>query len=165
MKMTSVLLGAALVSWLTGCATPQVVMPTVGPNPAGQANSSTTGQLEVFSALQLHRDGPEFQLSPGWYQHTDYNVYTMDGRRVRHVSNSVGHYEQVPAVISLPVGKYFVMARAQDYLSVKTPVVIEPGLTTRVHLDDKWQPPQNVNPSEVVRVPGGHPIGWRAAAS
>jgi hypothetical protein len=164
MKNIPVILGTALVSLLLGCTSTPVALAPVGPNPAGPLNMATTGRLEVFSAQHTCRDGNEFDPSPSWYQHTDYTVYNLNGKRVRHVFNSVGHYEEAPAVITVPPGRYLVSARAQGYLRVKVPVVIESGRTTRVHLDAKWNPPAGTPKAELVEVPGGYPVGWRTDA-
>jgi hypothetical protein len=123
---------------------------------------AATGQLEVYSALQTRRDGNEYDPDPLWHQHTDYTVYDSDGKRVEHVFNTIGHYEEAPRVITLPAGRYVVSARAQGYLRVRVPVEIEGGRTTRVHLDAKWKPPVNTPKAELVEVPGGYPVGWRS---
>jgi hypothetical protein len=39
-------------------------------------------------------------------------------------------------------------------------VVIKAGRTTRVHLDDKWQPPADTPKDELVTMPDGKPVGW-----
>ncbi len=162
MKMITVVLGAAVSCALAGCVSAPMTLAPVGPNPAGRVSASEEGQLEVFSKLQLHHDGNEYDPNPAWYQHTDYVVYDMQGKRVRHVFNTVGHYEQAPSVTSLPPGEYRVVARAQGYLRVTVPVVIEAGRTTRVHLDAQWQAPMGTRETELVEVPGGYPVGWLA---
>jgi hypothetical protein len=162
MKMITVVLGAVVSCVLAGCVSAPMALSPVGPNPAGRVSASDEGQLEVFSALQSHRDGNEYDPNPAWYQHTDYTVYNMQGERVRHVFNSVGHYEQAPGVTSLPPGEYRVVARAQGYLRTSVPVVIEAGRTTRVHLDAQWRAPADTPSRELVETPAGYPVGWRA---
>ena len=97
--------------------------------------------------------------NPAWHQHTDYTVYDSAGKRVRHVFNTVGHYEETPNVITLPAGSYVVMARAQGLLRVQVPVVIVGGRMTHVHLDAKWNIPTDTPKTELVansrRLSGG----------
>ena len=161
MKGIPLFLTATVISILCGCSSTPVALAPVGPNPNGLLSTDTTGQLEVYSALQKCRDGNEFDTNPLWYQHTDYVVCDQNGKAIRHVSNSVGHYAQRPRSIRLPPGQYLVKAQAKDYLIAVVPVVIEPGRTTRVHLDAKWRPPAAVSKNEIVSSPDGNPIGWR----
>jgi hypothetical protein len=162
MKVIPLIMGAAVSIALAGCVSAPLALAPVGPNPAGRVNASAEGQLEVFSKLQSHRDGNEYDPNPAWYQHTDYTIYDMQGDRVRHVFNSVGHYEEAPSVTSLSPGEYVVVARAQGYLRVEVPVVIEAGRATRVHLDAHWQVPAGTPRAEVVQMPNGYQVGWRA---
>ena len=153
-------LGASLIGLLVGCTTNTTVRAPVGPNPTESVSDQPTGRLEVFSALEKCRDGNDFDPDPAWHQHTDYTVYTGQGKRVRHVFNTVGHYEEAPRVIRLPPGEYFVKARAQGYLLVTVPVIIQAGRTTRLHLDAAWNPPRQLSKAHFVSMPGGYDIGW-----
>ena len=42
--------------------------------------------------------------NPTWYQHTDYYVYDLHGKLVRHVNNTVGYYAKKPGQCDLPAG-------------------------------------------------------------
>lgn len=128
----SVFIGMGLTCLIMGCSSAPVAVAPVGPNPVGLNYEMSNGQLEVFSALIGRSEGN----NPCWYQHAGYTVYSAQGLCVKHADNTVGHYEQRPRLVSLPLGKYFVRAGAKDYLSVKVPVVIEAGRVTKVHLDD-----------------------------
>ena len=97
-----------------------------------------------------------------WYQHTDYSIYDLRGTLLKRVDNTLGHYEQAPCRVPLTAGRYRVKAEAEDYLQVEVPVTIEPGRTTRVHLDNNWKLPVATPKSEVVSTPNGNPVGWRA---
>jgi len=160
MKSIRFILGAAVISLLTGCASTPVVLAPVGPNPMGYPGTGSKGQLLVYSAWQGHGEGN----NPCYYQHSDYYIYQTSGKLVRHVENSVGHYAQSPRPEFLPAGKYIVQARAKGYgnIWVKVPVVIQDGQTTRLHLDTGWMVPRGTAKSELVSVPGGYPVGWRA---
>jgi hypothetical protein len=157
MKIIPVILGTALTSLTVGCVAAPVALAPVGPNPFGRVNGTANGQMEVFSALQARYDGND----PSWYQHMDYNVYDLNGKRVRHVFNTVGHYEEAPRAITLPPGEYIVRALAKNYQEVEVPVVIEAGRITRVHLDAQWKPAAPAPQTELVDSPAGYPIGWR----
>ncbi|MGD0613874.1 MAG: hypothetical protein ABSA69_00345, partial [Verrucomicrobiota bacterium] len=125
---------------------------------AGIAGSASTGQLQVFSALQGRSEGDD----PAWFQHTGYTVCTPSGKTLLRVNNTAGYYEKAPRSITLPEGRYLVKAQAKDYLRVHVPVVIERGRITRVHLDDAWALPATSKETEVVSVPAGYPVGWSA---
>ncbi len=165
MNNVPVLLASGLSLILAGCSTSPIALAPVGPNPAGVTDTNLTGELEVYSALQTCRDGNEFDVNPPWHQHTDYTLYNMAGRRIRHVFNNIGHYDEAPRVIPLPPAKYLVKAQAKGYLEVVVPVLIQAGHTTRVHLDDKWKLSPEISKAEIVSVPNGYPVGWRATPS
>ena len=158
MKNIHLLMGAGLAALLAGCATTPVALAPVGPNPAGSRSRVPEGGLQVFSSLVGRSEGN----NPAWYQHTDYSIYDLNGKLVRHVDNTIGYYEKAPRRVTLPAGRYFLKAQANDYLWVDVPVTIERGQTTRVHLDDNWKLPANASKTELVSFPNGNPAGWRA---
>jgi len=160
MKSINLFLGAAMISLLTGCAPTPVVLAPVGPNPMGYSGTGSNGQLLVYSAWQGHGEGN----NPCYYQHSDYYIYQTSGKLVRHLENIVGHYAQSPRPEFLPAGNYIVQARAKGYGNVwiKVPVVIQDGQTTRIHLDNGWSVPAGAAKTELVNVPSGYPVGWRA---
>jgi hypothetical protein len=160
---TSCLLG--IIPLLASCAQPITLAP-VGPNPfAGRSSSVGTGCLQVFSRLAEQSDDQNQGGgggNPVWYQHTDYNVYDAKGKLVKHVDNVVGHYSTSPRLVSLRPGNYTVRSQAKGWLSVKVPVVIEADRTTKVHLDENWQPPAGTPKTDLVTAPDGYPAGWSA---
>jgi hypothetical protein len=163
MKGICIILGAGLISILTGCSTTPVAVATVGPNPASSERMVSNGELQVFSSLAEQSDNQnQASKDPVWYQHADYRIYDLHGKLVKRVDNTIGHYEQAPRRVALPPGKYLVRAPAKDYLQVEVPVTIERGRTTSVHLDDKWQPLAVAPNRELVWMPNGNPVGWRA---
>jgi hypothetical protein len=137
-----------------------VALAPVGPDPVASASQESGGRLQVFSSLIGCSEGN----NPSWYQHTGYYVYDLHGGLVKHVDNTVGHYEEAPRQVRLAAGKYLVKAQANDYFWVEVPVIIERGQTTRVHLDDRWQVSPDVSKAEVVSLPNGNAVGWRAEA-
>jgi hypothetical protein len=42
------------------------------------------------------------------------------------------------------------------------PVEIKRGRLTRVHLDDEWHPPAMSSKTELVSMPEGQLVGWKA---
>ena len=158
MKNIHLLMGAGLAALLAGCATTPVALAPVGPNPAGSRSGVSEGGLQVFSSLVGRSEGN----NPSWYQHTDYSIYDLNGKLVKHVDNTIGYYEKAPRRVTLPAGRYFLKAQANDYLWVDVPVTIERGQTTRVHLDDNWKLPATASKAELVSLPNGNPAGWRA---
>jgi hypothetical protein len=124
---------------------------------------ASPGELQVFSRLERETDnGNEASTDPIWHQHTGYIIYNAQGKRVERVENTTGHYARAPRLVALPAGQYVVKAEAKDYFWAEVPVTIEPGRTTKVHLDGKWQPPANASTNGLVSMPNGVPAGWRA---
>jgi hypothetical protein len=154
MKRKAIIAGAALAWILTGCSTP-VSVATVGPNPANVSDNSDYGRLQVFSALVGRTEGD----NPTWYQHRNYVIVDQNGKTVMRVANRAGKYDISPQVVSLKPGKYIVKAESTDYFRVEVPVLIERGMTTRLHLDDTWKP-ANASQSDLVILPSGTPVGW-----
>ena len=166
MKSAYYLMGAALAALLAGCASTPIVLAPVGPNPYGGENIASTGGLQVFSRVSEQSDDQNQggDGDPVWYQHTDYRIYTLEGKLVKRVDNTVGHYAEAPRLVALPAGRYLVKAQARDYSWVELPVTIERGRTTRVHLDDDWKLPTDTPKQKLVSMPNGRPVGWRDPA-
>jgi hypothetical protein len=163
MKSIRLLLGAGLISMLVGCASTPVAVAPVGPNPAGAKSLASQSGLQVFSSLAEQSDDQnQGDNDDAWYQHTDYYIYDLHHRLIKHVDNTIGHYEKAPRLVTLPPGKYLVKAQAKDYFWVNVPVTIKRGRTTRVHLDQDWQIPTYAAKTDVVSLPDGNPVGWRA---
>ena len=71
--------------------------------------------------------------------------------------------DEMPAVVSLPVGDYDVLADSEEYGRITVPVVIEAGVTTTLSLDGRSRfPAMPETDASLVRLPNGQPIGWRA---
>jgi hypothetical protein len=166
MKSVRLFLGAGLVPVLIvliGCSSTPVALAPVGPNPAGIESTSSQGKLQVFSSLDEESDDQsQGSPDPTWHQHTDYSIYDSKGKRMERADNTTGHYARTPRLVELPAGRYVVKARAKDYFWVEVPVTIQPGRTTKVHLDGNWQPPANTPTNGLVSMPNGTPAGWSA---
>ncbi|MGP8198390.1 MAG: hypothetical protein ACLQU4_02675 [Limisphaerales bacterium] len=164
MKKLLLLLSAGSLAFGTGCASRPVAVAPVGPNPNRSQSAASMGGLQVFSRIAA-RDDDQNQAGDGipiWHQYTEYRIYNPDGKLVKTVINSAGHYSEGAEVVPLPPGSYVVKAQAKDYFWVNVPVTIERGRTTRVHLDENWRPPADAPKDEVVIGPDGSPVGWRA---
>ncbi|MGA2174487.1 MAG: hypothetical protein ABSH38_05845 [Verrucomicrobiota bacterium] len=157
---------AAMFLGLAGCATSPVVLAPVGPNPVGRESVASMGALQVFSRV-VERSDDQNQGgdgTSGWPQHADYVIYNLHGKRVKHVGNTVGHYATAPLIVTLPPGRYIVAAEAEGALRVRVPVKIERGRISRIHLDGYWKPPASARRDELVSMPAGSFVGWRAGA-
>jgi len=166
---------------VAGCATVARVaqLDPIGPNPTLIAQNSGPGFLQVFSARErvpIDVNGEEYFYNEDYGKnnflhyaaHTGYALYTPDGRLVRQVRNNGGDMHNAnPTTVELAPGIYEVKAAAEDYddvaLTVSVPVVIESGLTTRVHLDGDWNPAASEKKaSALVCLPNGRFVGWRS---
>jgi len=114
----------------------------------------------VFSAEDFGTPGDELARYPSGYW-----LYSAEGKRLKYISNRTGSRGPEPAKVSLPPGRYKVVARAASFGTVTVPVVLEAGKTTFVHLDGSELTGASPNStSEVVRLPDGLIIGWRLKA-
>ena len=149
---------ALALASLSACATPPVVLQhEVGPSRA-PGGGAAYGHLVVYSATYA----PVIEQSE-YPVHTDYTVATLDDRPIQRVGNGTGPFESYPAKVSLPAGEYHVRAQYAGGGFVVVPVVIEPLKTTVVDLDSEAVP-QQTDTSNMVRLPDGHVVGWRATS-
>jgi len=176
---TTMAMGATVV--LMGCASaaPKVTaLGTVGPCSRVGAGLTGNGTLTVHSARRIPNLDPKGNLQE-WFPdgncealyelaHTDYKIYSADGKLFKQVRNVRGMNDSKPTAVSLPPGAYTIEAEAERKgdlaaLSVVVPVVIDPGLVTAVHLESKWRPRDaRDGGDEVVRLPDGRIIGCKA---
>jgi len=170
----------ALLICLVGCAaaTQVAMLDEVGPRPTLVPQRSGDGYLQVYTARErapIDVNAEEFFWNNDFGRnaflhtaaHTSYSIYAPDGRLLERVRNTTGMNDANPTLVKLPLGVYRVEAKAEDYedvtVTVMVPVRIEPGLTTRVHLDGQWNTPMATKGSgnRIVRLPNGDPVGWR----
>src|SRR5712691_8659356 len=87
---------------LTSCAStgPTAVNTSVGPRPA-RLSHDYVGFLMVYSATEEHQDGD----GPPRYPHSDYEVYTPDGKLFKQARNSLGYSDETPERFALPNGR------------------------------------------------------------
>jgi hypothetical protein len=181
MKDARLFLLASVSLCLIGCASnPRVtVLGPVGPAPVGRAGTTPEGCLQVYAARQkAHVDMNEaeflqnndfgkndFRYRPA---HSDYTIYTENGKFVEHIRNARDRNDSVPTLVTLPAGTYRIAAKAEingSRMDVMLPVRIAPGQCTQVHLQGNWKPHRQFDNRDVVRLPDGQIAGWRATGN
>jgi hypothetical protein len=167
-KIIFILLPAVAAAFLSGCATEKqgLVLNPVGPPPSPSSPASSgAGALVVYSADKVNAD---FNArDPDRREYSDYQIFTATGKLLRWVRNSSGTILQDPATVSLPPGKYRVVARANGYGHVTIPVFIVAQQKTILHLEggNPWPDASIFNPTNAVYLPDGQAVGWKAASA
>lgn len=152
------LLLAGIVPLWVSCVSQPIALAPVGPGPtAKRVSSPRDGALEVYTETEEY-----YEDEMSYFPHTDYQIYTADGKHLQRVWNHHDHEDESPAVVTLPPGNYLVKAQAEFYGVVTVPVVIKPCETTRVVLQPGWSPGNNIAKSDLVQMPNGYFVGWRA---
>jgi hypothetical protein len=95
---------------------------------------SRQGYLKVYSASDVVRDG-----DTRYFPHSSYVIYTIDGRLFKNVKNHLSADDEIPEIVSLPVGSYRVVARSEGNGYVRMLVVIKEDQETILNLD-LWDP-------------------------
>lgn len=162
MKTQALFWLVSMVPLLSSCVHQPVARPValapVGPGPfAWGASSPTKGDLKVYSATERYSEG-----GVPYRPHTDYSIYTSDGRRLKRVRNHRDREDESPTRVTLPPGDYVVRAKTQSYGSVRVVVVIKPNQLTTVMLQPAWKPKAWWVPTMMVTLPDGCFVGWRA---
>ena len=149
------LIGAAIIPLLAGCASTPIALSPVGPKPSAPPIAYGTGHLRVYSDTKTRMISED-----NYYPHTSYSIRDQLGRFIKFVPNHIGYLDEKPTLVTIPAGKYNVVAESSSYGRVTVPVVIEDGKTTVLHLDRGWNPSLNTPSNEVVRLPDGEAVGW-----
>jgi len=130
------LLIVPLVLWLGGSTAAQAgdtdpLFPgAVRPGNWNQHTELRQGYLKVYSASDEVRDG-----DTRYFPHSSYVIYTIDGKLIKNVKNHRATDDEVPELVSLPVGSYTVVARSLRGGYVGTLVVIKEDQQTILNLD------------------------------
>lgn len=158
MKIIGIILGAAIVSMLAGCASTPIVLTPVGPPPPGATAPPHEGYLKVYTTTEERKDGEDT-----YHPHSGYDIYTASGFRWKYVPNRTQNTDESPMVVVLPAGNYKIVARADGYGRITVPVVIKGGMLTELNLET-WNRKKTAvsNEAAVVRLPNGYVVGWRA---
>lgn len=90
------------------------------------------GSLMVYSATDEFDDGGVL-----YYPHSSYTIYATNGKLVKSVENRISRSDEVPEIVTLPLGSYLVEARSEKDGYVRLRVVIKAGHRTTVDLDPR----------------------------
>ena len=130
------LLIVPLALWLGGSTAAQargrdLLFPgAVRPGNWHQHTELRQGYLKVYSASDEVRDG-----DTRYFPHTPYIIYTIDGQLFKSVENRRSANDEIPELVSLPVGSYRVIARSVRGGYVRILVVIKEDQETVLDLD------------------------------
>ena len=91
---------------------------------------SRQGYLKVYSASDEVKNG-----DTRYFPHTSYVIYTIDGKLFKIVKNHRFDEDEIPELVSLPVGSYRVIARSLRGGYVRILVVIKKDQETVLDLD------------------------------
>lgn len=137
-----------------------VVDQPVGPTPSSAHPAPHVGYLMVYSATE---DTSTNGDSIHYYPHSDYDVFSTDGKRIKSVSNSSSSFDESPAKVILPAGTYKVRARSEKDGLMMITVIIKTGQTTTLDLDrNNSGNSQDLASNDAVRTPSGSTIGYKA---
>jgi hypothetical protein len=77
-----------------------------------------------------------------YYAHSSYAIYTTNGKLFKNVANHISSSDEIPEVVTLPVGSYVIEARSERDGYVRMRIVIKAGRQTILDLDasDKESP-------------------------
>ena len=106
------------------------------------AGQLSQGSLVVYSATDAFDDG-----GLPYYAHSSYAIYTTDRKLFKNVENHMSNSDEIPEVVTLPVGSYVIEARSETDGYVRVRVVIKAGRQTILDLDSR----NNDSPSDIAR--------------
>ena len=118
----------ALLSTTRGNETEKTALAR-GKAAAGQLSQ---GSLVVYSATDAFDDG-----GVPYYAHSSYAIYTTDGKLFKNVQNHISNNDEIPEVVTLPVGSYVIEARSESDGYVRLRVIIKAGRQTILDLDSR----------------------------
>ena len=93
------------------------------------------GSLVVYSATDAFEDG-----DVPYYAHSSYAIYATNGKLFKNVENHISRSDEIPEVVTLPVGSYVIEARSEREGYVQVRVVINAGRRTILDLDSRESP-------------------------
>ena len=88
------------------------------------------GYVIVYSATDPFNDG-----EVPYYAHSAYSIYTAGGKFFKHVENHISLSDEMPCLVTLPIGSYTIEARSESHGYVRVPIVITAGRRTVVDPD------------------------------
>src|SRR2546425_12591135 len=105
---------------------------TVLANGNTKAGQLSRGSLVVYSATDPFDDGDVL-----YYAHSSYAIYATDGKLLKNVENHIAKSDEIPEVVTLPVGTYVIEARSERDGYARVRVVIKAGRQTILDLDSR----------------------------
>ena len=88
------------------------------------------GYLMVYSATDPSDDG-----GTSYYAHSSYSIYTSTGKLFKIVGNQISRSDEIPTLVTLPVGSYTIEFRSENRGYVRLPIVVTAGRRTVVDPD------------------------------
>ena len=107
-----------------------------------KAKQLPQGPLVAYSATDAFADGDVL-----YYAHSSYAIYTTDGKLFKNVENHILRSDEVPEIVTLPVGTYVIEARSERDCYVRVRVVIKAGRQTIIDLQSR----DGESPSRIAR--------------
>jgi hypothetical protein len=90
------------------------------------------GSLQVYSATDAFDDG-----GVPYHAHSSYAIYTTNGKLLKNVENHISSSDEIPEVMTLPVGSYVIEGRSERDSYVRVRVDIRAGRQTIVDLESR----------------------------
>ena len=151
-----------VVACTIGCTStqPNLSLAPIGPRRIPpESESPSLGSLVVYSAFEAMSSSNDSDQR----RHSNYELRAANGDLIERISNQEQQFSEEPAIVKLAPGRYSITARANVSRRVDIPIVIEADKTTCVRLDGS-EPigSRRVAASELVSLPDGTPVGWRA---
>ena len=97
-----------------------------------KAGELSQGSLQVYSATNAFDDG-----GVPYYAHSSYAIYTTDGKLFKNVENHISRSDEIPEVVTLPIGSYVIEARSERAGYVRVRIPIKAGRQTILDLDSR----------------------------
>jgi hypothetical protein len=154
-RASSILLASALAA--SGCASipPLLVDQPIGPlYPV--ATRSNHGTLVVYSETRMFSGDPDYLV------HTGYAILTPEGGLIQQVDNHGNVLSREPTEVSLPAGRYKVLARESRHGTVSLTAVIQVGLRTVIDLNREVLPERTDKSEGWVRLSTGQIVGSKS---
>jgi hypothetical protein len=86
----------------------------------------------VYSATDRFDDGDTW-----YYAHSSYSIYTIQGKFFKSVENHISRSDEIPTLVTLPVGSYTIEARSERHGYVRVAIVITAGRRTVLDPDQE----------------------------
>jgi hypothetical protein len=145
-----------------GCATNHrtVLQDPVGPCSPAQTADATNGHLVVHPSWDVG-----YRIDSDYVARLPYDVFSQEGKLVRHVSAGGPGFIWHPARLPLAAGEYRVSSYVPSLGHTVVPVQIRSGQTTTLYLDGSGNHLKKEAPAgNLVLLPDGDVAGWRASA-